>query len=129
MSLSSLLIKDFVDSTNDSSSKSESNYLKGTIKIVGEKKYVKLDGSEVLTPISETVDVDEDDRVLVTVTNHQAIILGNFTYPPSARETEEALQKSEESLSKAESAQQHATEAISSAGDAIFEAKKGDREC
>lgn len=110
--------------TNDTSKKPPSfTYVRGTVQTVGDKKYVRIDGSEGLTPISEVVDVENDDRVLVTIENHRATILGNFTYPPSARKENEALDKADnannnatDAVNKAEQAGQKAENAIINSG-------------
>ena len=122
--LSRAILKEFADATNNSSeSTAESKYVRGTVTTRGESKYVKIDGSTMVTPISQTIDVQEGDRVLVSIENHQAIVLGNFTYPPSARKEQEAIDKAESAGStasiaseKAESAIQNANEAMQQAG-------------
>lgn len=126
MDLSRSLLKDFAKMSNDPPKKPPSfTYVRGTVQTVGNKKYVRLDGSEGLTPISEVVDVENDDRVLVTIENHRATILGNFTYPPSARKENEALDKADNAnnnannaVNKAEQAEQKADNAIANAGTA-----------
>lgn len=126
MDLSRSLLKDFAKMSNDPSKKPPSfTYVRGTVQTVGNKKYVRLDGSEGLTPISEVVDVENDDRVLVTIENHRATILGNFTFPPSARKENEALDKADNAnnnannaVNKAEQAEQKADNAIANAGTA-----------
>lgn len=93
MDLDSNLLKEFAKMTNDSEVKNENKYLRGTIVKNSGGKYVQLDGSTTATPISELVDVEEGDRVLVTIENHKATIVGNFSFPPSARKEQEALNK------------------------------------
>lgn len=110
--LSRSLLKDFADLTNDSSSDTKkSNYVRGTVKVSGDKKYVQIDGSTSLTPISEVVDVQVDDRVLVSIENHVATIIGNFTFPPSARKEQEAIDKAEDAKNTADSANDAASDA------------------
>lgn len=93
MDLDANLLKEFVKVTNDSETKKENKYIRGTIVKNSNGKFVQLDGSNVITPISEIVDVEEGDRVLVTIENHKATIVGNFTFPPSARKEQEAINK------------------------------------
>ena len=107
MDLSRSLLKDFAEIANGSpdEGKETNQYARGTITSNGDTKYVQLDGSSMLTPISEVVDVQDGDRVLVSIENHKATILGNFTFPPSARKEQEALDKAEDAQTAAEGAQ------------------------
>lgn len=107
MDLSRSLLKDFAEIANGSpdEGKETNQYARGTITSNGDTKYVQLDGSSMLTPISEVVDVQDGDRVLVSIENHKATILGNFTFPPSARKEQEALDKAEDAQTTAEGAQ------------------------
>lgn len=126
MVLDSKLIKEFAQLTDDSEVKNQTTHLRGTIVSNSGGKYVQLDGSSTITPISEIVDVEEGDRVLVSIENHKATIIGNFTFPPSARKEQEALDQAgaaQESANNASStankAQEKAQEASSKADTAI----------
>lgn len=112
MDLSRQLLKDFADVTRGVE-RDQTQYLRGTIKGSGEAKYVRIDGSESLTPISEVVDVQEGDRVLVTIENHEATILGNLTKPPSAYKEQEAIDKAEDAQNSANAAGEAAEDAKS----------------
>ena len=115
MDLPRSLLKEFAQLTSsDEKESSVDDYMRGTVKITGENKFVQLDGSEMMTPISETVDVQEGDRVIVSISSHRATIIGNLTYPPSAR-------KEQEAIDKAEDAQQNANDAVDKAEDALLE--------
>lgn len=46
--------------------------------------YIRLDGSDLLTPVSTTTDYKPGERVTVTIKNHTAIVNGNVS-SPSAR--------------------------------------------
>lgn len=81
MGLSTDLISQFVKTTNDSRKTKVDTTLFGTTVAYGNSIYVKLDGSDVLTPISTTTDVHEGERVMVTIKNHTAIITGNISSP------------------------------------------------
>lgn len=119
MDLSRNLIKEFANVTTEKDEKTQlDNYVRGTARVQGEQKYVQIDGSEQLTPILETVDVQEGDRVLVSIKNHTATILGNFTFPPSARKEDEALDKAENAEDTASEASQKAQESYSKAQEA-----------
>lgn len=112
------LVKDFAKMANKKTVVTP-QYVKGTAKVSGTKKYVQLDGSSQLTPIAETVDVQDGDRVLVSIENHQATILGNFTFPPSARKEQEAIDKAEEAGTNSNLALENATEAKNQAATAM----------
>lgn len=87
MALSNDLIERFVKVTNDSKDAPKTDTTSyGTIVIYENKKYVKLDGSELLTPISTTAAIDEGERVLVTIKNHTATVTGNLS-EPSAKDS------------------------------------------
>ncbi len=130
MVLSRSILKEFSDATKQKTPQGLT-YLRGTIQGKGETKYVKIDGSESLTPINEVVDAKDGDRVLVTIQNHVATVLGNLTKPPSAYKTQEAIDKAEKADGKADtaiddaSAAQHlARNAKADAGQAIIDASE-----
>ena len=62
MNLSSDLISQFVKVTNDSKKENNETTVYATVVYNG-KPYVKLDGSDLLTPISTTADVKDGERV------------------------------------------------------------------
>lgn len=85
MGLSSELASQFakiVNQTNTNGSKETTVY--GTAVKFNGKMYVKIDGSDRMTPITSTVDVREGERVTVLIKNHQAVATGN-TSSPAAR--------------------------------------------
>lgn len=82
MSLSSDLISQFARITNDTSKHDKSTVITyGTTILRGDSMYVKIDGSDVLTPVSSTVNVRDNERVTVMIKNHTATITGNITSP------------------------------------------------
>lgn len=84
MVLSNELISSLVKLTKDKPSvKSDSGLFATVVKYNGED-YVKLDGSEVMTPVISTTEVKEDDRVLVDIKDHTAIVTGNITDPAAS---------------------------------------------
>ena len=89
MDLSNDLISQFVKITNDSSTKNKSKEatVYGTAVEYEDQMYVKIDGSDLLTPISTTADIKDGDRVTVMIKDHNATITGNIT-SPSASSTE-----------------------------------------
>lgn len=82
MSLSSDLISQFARITNDNSKRDKGMAITyGTTILRGDSMYVKIDGSDVLTPVSSTVNVRDNERVTVMIKNHTATITGNITSP------------------------------------------------
>lgn len=84
MGLSSDLISQFVKMTNDKSPSKGEATVYGTAVDNNGKICVKIDGSDIVTPVSTTADVKSGERVIVTIKNHSATITGN-TSSPSAR--------------------------------------------
>ena len=80
MSLSDDLISQYVKVNAEEKEKKEETLL-GKIVSYNGKQYVKLDGSDQLTPIASTSSVDADDRVTVLLKNHSSIVTGNLSYP------------------------------------------------
>lgn len=94
MELSTDLIKQFVEVTNDSKTSNESKTTHRATAVVNNKGiYVKLDGSDILTPVSMATDARDGDRVLVTIENHRADIIGNITSPGSGRSATDLYSK------------------------------------
>lgn len=82
MALSSELISQFVKATkDDSGNDNNESTVYGTVKEYNGKKYVQLDGSDLLTPISSTTDTKADERVTVMIKNHTATVTGNISSP------------------------------------------------
>lgn len=82
MPLSSDLISQFVKATNDTVKREKETVLAyGTTVGLGDNIYVRLDGSDLLTPITSTVNVRPDERVTVMIKNHTATVTGNLTSP------------------------------------------------
>lgn len=81
MNLSNDLISQFVKATKDDNKTKKENTVYGTIVEYQNEKYVKLDGSELLTPISSTTNADDGERVTVMIKNHTATVTGNISAP------------------------------------------------
>ena len=90
MALSNDLISQFVQVTKEDK-KSVNDTAYGTIVEYDGGKYVKLDGSELLTPISMTADALEGERVVVTIKNHNAIVTGNISSPAARTDSVKEL--------------------------------------
>lgn len=81
MNLSSELISQFVKVTKDEKPVDNGSTVYGTIVERDGKRYVKLDGSDQITPITSTSDAIPGDRVSVLIKNHTATVTGNITSP------------------------------------------------
>ena len=84
MSLSSDLISEFVKVTKDDEKPKSETVVYGTTVVYEGSTYVKLDGSELLTPVSTTSATKNGERVMVMIKDHTATITGNMS-SPSAR--------------------------------------------
>lgn len=84
MSLSSDLISEFVKVTKDDEKPKSETVVYGTAVVYEGSTYVKLDGSELLTPVSTTSATKNGERVTVMIKDHTATITGNMS-SPSAR--------------------------------------------
>ena len=89
MALSNDLISQFVKATSDKKKDKKEETVYGTVVVQGDSKYVKLDGSDQLTPISTTADTKNGERVVVLIKNHTATVTGNISSP--AARTDDVL--------------------------------------
>lgn len=84
MSLSSDLLSQLVKVTKNDKPTDKETSVYGTIVKYGTEKYVKLDGSDLLTPISSVTAIEDGDRVIVTIKNHTATVTGNVSNPSAS---------------------------------------------
>lgn len=121
MDLDRSLLKEFAKVVNDVGDKPEpKQYVYGTVTTgAGNTKCVMLDGSDTMTPISEVVNAEAGDRVLVSVSNHQATVIGNITFPPSARKEDQAIESANGALNQSNQAMEKAKDAQAKASSAI----------
>lgn len=64
----------------------------GTIVESGGQQYVRFDGSDINTPFESTVEVSENDRVIVEVKGHTATVTGNTSNPSFGKKTANGFQ-------------------------------------
>ena len=97
MALSYELISQFAKITNDKNAMNKESNVYGTIVKHGNANYVRLDGSELLTPYESTIAVEDGDRVLVAIKSHSATVTGSVTNPAASNkqlnETNEKIGK------------------------------------
>ena len=103
MDLSNDLISKFVKITNDADKpKSKEGTVYGTAVEYEGEMYVKIDGSDLLTPTLTTSDIKDGERVNVMIKNHSATVTGNVTSPSASstdvKQVEDDVKKVEEDL-------------------------------
>lgn len=86
MSLSHELAIQFAKITKDAETKKSDTIVYGTTTVKDGSIYVKLDGSDLLTPVSTTAVVNDGERVSVLIKNHTASITGNSSSPAARSE-------------------------------------------
>lgn len=118
MSISSTLAKEFAKTIKQNEKETPVINLYGNIVVDGNRKYVRIDGSASLTPITEATEALAGDRVLVSIENNKAVVIGNFSYPASARTANDALNAAGGAANMASSAQSMAMQAQNTANNA-----------
>ena len=92
MALSSDLISQFAKVTKDGTKdKNKASIAYGTVVEKNEVLYAKLDGSDLLTPVSTTTELKPGERITVTLKNHSAIVTGNTSSPSASIKTVDDL--------------------------------------
>ena len=82
MDLNNDLVSQFVKMTNDNSKKrSDKTTSYGTVVEYEGGMYVKLDGSDLLTPVDSLSILHDNDRVVVDISKHNATVSGNISNP------------------------------------------------
>lgn len=82
MALSTDLISQFVKVTKDETKDNKGSTVYGEVVKHNGKDYVKIDGSDLLTPISSSsIVVDDGERASILIKDHTATITGNVTSP------------------------------------------------
>ena len=82
MALSTDLISQFVKVTKDEAKDNKGSTVYGEVVKYNNKDYVKIDGSDLLTPVSSSsIVVDDGERVSILIKDHNATVTGNITSP------------------------------------------------
>lgn len=90
MQLSADLVSKFVKATKDTKTQ-DGTTMYGTVVMQNGTPYVRLDGSEMLTPVTSMADVHSLERVMVLVKDHTATIMGNISSPSARSDDVKAL--------------------------------------
>lgn len=100
MNLPDKLVSQFAKILKPEPAKKKEETVYGTIVQQGLTKFVKIDGSDYLTPIDTTVDMLNGERVTVLIKNHTAIVTGNITSPAARAKSVESVDEKYEYLEK-----------------------------
>ena len=87
MGLPNDVISEFCDTVVVDDRRPSESTVNGTTVRYNGQIYVKIDGSDQITPVSSTSTVDANQRVTVLIKNHQATITGNLTDPSASNNT------------------------------------------
>ena len=91
MGLSYDLISEFVKITNDKKEGPKEGTVYATVVNSTGGKNVKIDGSDLLTPIDTTTGIEDGERVTVMIKDHKATVTGNITSPSVGKGTVNSL--------------------------------------
>lgn len=84
MALSNDLLSQFAKISKPAAEDRKETTVYGTLMRRDGTPYVKIDGSDILTPVYSTVGADDGDRVTVLIKNHSAIVTGNISNPAAS---------------------------------------------
>ena len=84
MGLSHDIISEFVKITNDKKEKPSEGIVYAKIVQTSDGKFVKIDGSDLITPADTTTDIEDGERVTVMIKDHTATVTGNVSAPSAS---------------------------------------------
>lgn len=87
MAISMDLLSKFVKATNDKPVEKTESFVSGTAVEYDGRMFVRLDGSDRLTPVSTSASVKDGNRVTVMIKNHEATVTGNVSDPSASSGT------------------------------------------
>ena len=99
MGLSYDLISEFVKITNDKKENTKEGTVYATVVSGTGGKYVRIDGSDLLTPMDTTTDIEDGERVTLMIKDHKAIVTGNVTTPSASTTKVDKVTESVNSVS------------------------------
>lgn len=91
MPLSQDLIQQFAKLSNEKPKQKTEKTVKGTYKTINGEEFVQIDGSDIWTPVTSTVEAETGERVTVLIKDHSATVTGNITSPSARNKTVENL--------------------------------------
>lgn len=102
MGLTAELISEFAKITNDKTKTTKETTVYGTVVEHNGSNYVRLDGSDLLTPVTTTAHIKPGERVTVMLKNHTATVTGNITSPAARVGDVEGLESAESKIAEFE---------------------------
>lgn len=84
MALSNDLVRQFAKVTNTKTKTKSESTVYGEVVAYGGSNYVKIDGSDLLTPVETSVAMKPGERVTVLIKDHTAIVTGNLSDPSAS---------------------------------------------
>lgn len=84
MALSNDLARQFAKVTNNKERPKSESTVYGTAVSYDGAMYVRVDGSDLLTPVESTVSMKPGERVTVLIKDHSAIVTGNMSDPSAS---------------------------------------------
>ena len=99
MGLSYDLISEFLKITNDKKENTKEGTVYATVVSGTGGKYVQIDGSDLLTPMDTTTDIEDGERVTLMIKDHKAIVTGNVTTPSASTSKVDKVTESVNSVS------------------------------
>ena len=99
MGLSYDLISEFVKITNDKKENAKEGTVYATVVSGTDGKYVRIDGSDLLTPMDTTTDIEDGERVTLMIKDHKAIVTGHVTTPSASTSKVDKVTESVNSVS------------------------------
>ena len=84
MALSKDLLSQFAKITKDNNKNKSEKTVYGAIVEHNGSKYIRIDGSEILTPIVSAATIEPNERVIAMIKNHTAVVIGNITTPSAS---------------------------------------------
>lgn len=100
MALDMDVLSKFVKVTNDKPAKKTESFVTGTAVEYDGRMFVRIDGSDRLTPVSSSASISDGNRVTVMIKNHEATVTGNTTDPSASSGTVGELDTKVEDASK-----------------------------
>ena len=91
MAVPNYLIEKFAKMSKEAKIQRETTVF-GTTVEYGGKLYVKMDGSDLLTPVATTSEIAAGERVTVMVKDHTATVTGNISNPSASKKTTDAIE-------------------------------------
>lgn len=84
MALSQDIINQFTKMMTENENENTETIVNGTYKVINGQECVQIDGSDIWTPVTSTVEAEDGERVKVSIKNHAATITANITSPSAS---------------------------------------------